>query len=396
MISVTEAKAILKQQSFQRKTARIPLPDAAGLVLAEDVYAKTDIPGFDQSSMDGYAFGFAGWQPGRALRVTGRLPAGHAGGLILAPGEAARIFTGAPLPEGADTVVMQEQTTAANGQLEILQTNLQPGDHMRPRGADIRNGDLALEKGSVIGPGAAGFLAGAGCDEVTVYIPPKIALVITGDELQQPGTLLSFGQVYEASSTMLRIALAEMGLKDITVLYTKDDAAATVDTLRAALAMADVVLLTGGVSVGEYDFVVQAAERCGVEQLFHRIKQRPGKPLYAGRKNNQPVFGLPGNPSSVLTCFYEYVWPLLRRLTGQDDVLRTLKAPLTAPHHKPHQLTHFLKGNYENGRVTILTGQESYRMRSFATANCLVVLEEPMRLYEENELVNVHLVPVYE
>lgn len=396
MISVTEAKAILKQQTFQRKTARIPLPGAAGLVLAEDVYAKTDIPGFDQSSMDGYAFGFAGWQPGQSLRVTGKLPAGHPGGLTLAPGEAARIFTGAPLPEGADTVVMQEQTTAAGSVLDIQQTGLQRGDNMRPRGTDIRNGDLALEKGTMIGPGAAGFLASTGCDEVTVYIPPKIAVVITGDELQQPGAPLSFGQVYEASSTMLRIALAEMGLTDITLLYTRDDADATTDTLNAALQAADVVLLTGGVSVGEYDFVVQAAGRCGVQQLFHRIKQRPGKPLYAGRKNNQPVFGLPGNPSSVLTCFYEYVWPLLRHLTGHNDTLKTLTVPLAVAHHKPHQLTHFLKGNYENGRVTILTGQESYRMRSFATANCLVVLDEPMRLYEENELVDIHLVPVYE
>jgi molybdopterin molybdotransferase len=194
---------------------------------------------------------------------------------------------------------------------------------------------------------------------------------------------------------MLSIALREMGMTDIQLYFAKDDPDETVSALEKALRACDVVLLTGGVSVGEYDFVVPAAERCGVYQLFHRIKQRPGKPLYAGRKDNQPVFGLPGNPSSVLTCFYEYVWPVLRKLTGHDHQLKTLTVPLSAPHKKPHQLKHFLKGYYTDGRVTILPGQESYRMRSFATANCLVVLDEPPHEYQENDLVNIHLLPVY-
>lgn len=385
----------MEDQEFERKVSRKPLVDAVGLVLADNVYARTDIPSFDQSSMDGYAFRFGDWQPGNTLKVVGKLPAGHSGGLQLQAGEAARIFTGAPLPGGADTVVMQEQTEIQGDLLNILQTGLQQDDNKRTRGAEIRDGELALEKGNLITAGAAGFLAGTGCYEVAVYDMPSVAVVVTGDELQQPGQALPYGQVYEASSTMLRIALREMGITDIQLYFAKDDPEETVAALDNALRLCDVVLLTGGVSVGEFDFVVPAAARCGVQQLFHRIKQRPGKPLYAGRKGNRPVFGLPGNPSSVLTCFYEYVWPVLRRLTGHGHQLKVLAVPLSAPHHKINQLTHFLKGYYADGRVTILPAQDSYRMRSFATANCLVALDEAAQPYQENDLVNIHLLPVY-
>jgi molybdopterin molybdotransferase len=180
MISVKTAQSILEDQDFKPGITRRPLPDAVGLILAENVYAQTDIPSFDQSAMDGYAFRFEDWQPGTILKVVGKLPAGHNGGLQLQPGEAARIFTGAPLPGGADTVVMQEQTEAQDNHFTILQTTLQQGDNKRTRGAEIRNGELALEKGSVIPAGAAGFLASTGCCEVAVYTMPSVAVVITG------------------------------------------------------------------------------------------------------------------------------------------------------------------------------------------------------------------------
>lgn len=395
MITVNAAKAILAEQDFPRTTVRLPLPLAVGRVLAENVYASCDIPAFNQSSMDGYAFKFADWQ-GQALQLNGVLPAGHAEPASIGAGQAARIFTGAPLPEGADTVVMQEQTNVSGQQLQILQKGLKAGDNMRPPGSEIRNGELAMGKDLPLTPAAAGFLAGTGCAEVSVYKSPSVAIIITGDELQQPGVPLLPGQVYEASSTTLRMALTEMGITDIALHFTKDDPAATQHTLHNALTMADVVLLTGGVSVGDYDFVVQAAARCGVQQLFHRVQQRPGKPLYAGRKGNQPVFGLPGNPSSVLTCFYQYVWPVLRRLTGHSDQLRTTQAALRSSHQKNHPLTHFLKAYYNDGKVQILNAQESYRMRSFAVANCFVALDETAKTYEENDIVNIYLLPTYE
>lgn len=395
MISVTEATNILTRQRFGQQPLRKGLSEAIGFVLAEDIYAPLDIPAFDQSSMDGYAFAFDGWEPGRSLTIVVEVPAGRHDLLSIQKGEAARVFTGAPVPGGADTVVMQEQVIVTNGQLTILNRDLKKGDACRTRGAEIKKGELALAKGTVITTGAIGFLAGLGYNHVMVYAAPSVCIVITGNELQQPGHPLQHGQVYEASSFMLNANLRQMGVSEITTLYSPDELEETVAILNKALEIADVVLLTGGVSVGEYDFVVEATRRCGVEQLFHKVKQRPGKPLFAGRTEHKMVFGLPGNPSSVLTCFYRYVWPFLRRWAGQKDKLITLKVPLARPHDKKHQLTHFLKGIYRDGKVEILPAQESYRMRSFAVANCLVALDEDARSYIENEPVTIYLLPVY-
>lgn len=395
IISVSEAKTILAHQNFHAKTACKALPEAVGRVLAENVCAQVDVPAFDQSSMDGYAFAYNEWKPRDPLVVIREVPAGMADRIAIGQGQAARIFTGAPLPEGADTVVMQERAEVIGGQLHINQADIKRGDHVRIRGAEINAGEVALAHGTPLSAAAVGFLAGVGCDRVTVYEPPVVALIITGDELKQPGETLSHGQVYEASSSMLRAALAQMGITDVSVQYTADTFEATAEALAIALQVSDVVLLTGGVSVGEYDFVVRAAKHCGITQLFHRVKQRPGKPLFAGRKNNKPVFGLPGNPSSVLTCFYQYVWPVLRRLTGHNDLLTVLQVPLAAAYKKNNQLTLFLKGLYRDGYVAILPAQESYRMRTFAVANCFVVLDETERHYEANEKVDIHLLPHY-
>lgn len=395
MISVTEAKDILHRVTLVPKIMRCALPEAIGYILAEDIYALTDIPAFNQSSMDGYAFAFADWQSNQELQVVAAVPAGRGDRLVLRKGEAARVFTGAPLPEGADTVVMQEVTEVQQNRLTIQQPALQRGDNFRPQGSEIREGEPALPAGTPVTASAIGFIAGMGHQQVVVYAPPAVTIIITGDELQTPGEPLQYGQVYEASSFMLRAALTQMGITHINVLYAADNLSATVTALQQALQGADIVLLTGGVSVGDFDFVVKATEQCGVQQLFHRVKQRPGKPLYAGVKGLVTVFGLPGNPSSVLTCFYQYVWPLLRRCMGQQPALTQLQVPLAAQHYKPHQLTHFLKGHYHNGSVTVLAAQESYRMRSFAVANCFVALEEPSRQYEAQEQVTIFLLPNY-
>jgi molybdopterin molybdotransferase len=395
IITVHEAKEILQAQVYERKIAQLDLAEVNGYVLAESLYAPIDIPAFDQSSMDGYAFAFKDWIPGTPMKVAGKIPAGNNEKLSLDKGGSFRIFTGAPLPQGADTVVMQEKTFLTGDTIMISQPELQQGDNRRLRGADIKKGDQALSGGITITASAIGFLGALGYTEIPVYAAPYVAIVITGNELQQPGNELNYGQVYEASSRMLQACLSEMGIKNIKLYFTGDDLEQTVNILTDALHSADVVLITGGVSVGEYDFVVTAAERCGVQRLFHKVKQRPGKPLYAGRKLNQPVFGLPGNPSSVLTCFYQYVWPLLRKMMGHSNSLTYLKVPLAEAFQKNNQLTHFLKGDLKEGKVTILSAQESYRLSSFAVANCLVVLDETMRAYAKDEIVEVHLLPVY-
>ncbi len=182
---------------------------------------------------------------------------------------------------------------------------------------DIQQGALALHKDEYLTAGAIGFLTALGVTEVNVYKKPSISIIITGNELQQPGKDLQYGQVYEANSFMLKAALQQLHFNEVEVVHADDNLERLTSILNNALNKNDIILLCGGISVGDYDFVLQAATDCGVQQLFHKVKQRPGKPLYFGKKENKIVFGLPGNPSSVLTCFYEYVVEALAIMTRE-------------------------------------------------------------------------------
>jgi molybdopterin molybdotransferase len=393
MISVKEAKKIISENVSSLEPMTLPLQESAGLILAEDVYASMDIPAFPQSSMDGYAFSFEGWKKHRKLKIAGEVAAGSSETFTLTSENAVRIFTGAAVPAGADTVIMQEKIQVENGELKIEDETLQLGNSVRSKGSEIKAGELALGKESVLSPAAIGFLAGIGTTDVKVYPNPSIAIIITGNELQQPGQQLQHGQVYESNSFALKAVLQHLHITDLKFLYAIDKQEVLTETLKKALEHADVVLLTGGISVGDYDFVLQGTTECGVEKLFHKIKQRPGKPLYFGKKGNKLVFGLPGNPSSVLTCFYQYVVLALEKLSKREIGLRTVKVPLAKTFQKNTGLTHFLKGFYNGETVAPLDAQESYRLSSFAKANCLIQVNEDTTSLKEGELVDVYLLP---
>jgi molybdopterin molybdotransferase len=394
MITVTEARQLILQHLVCLPPVQLPLPDARGLVTAEDILAPQDIPAFPQSGMDGYAFRFSDWEQQRLLVVDGEIPAGHHTPHTLLPGRAVRIFTGAAVPAGADTVVMQEKTSVQQGQLLITDDQLQPGQHVRPKGSETQAGSLALPKGSLLRPATIGYLAGLGITHVQVHAQPRTALIVTGNELQQPGRPLQYGQVYESNSFALTAVLQQAGLQPPAVYTAPDNLASLQQCIEQALVGTDVLLLTGGVSVGDYDFVTQALAANGVQQVFHRIKQRPGKPLFFGVKDNKLVFGLPGNPSSVLTCFYEYVLPALEQLMQQPaSSITRVTLPLAQAYSKKAGLTHFLKGYCTATEVTPLDAQESYRMRSFALANCLICLEEERETFAAGEPVEVHVLP---
>ena len=393
MISVTEAKEIINKNTTALAPLKSVLSLAEGKVLAKDVYAPMDIPAFPQSSMDGYAFSFADWQKKKKLEIAGEVAAGNNEIFTLAQGSAVRIFTGAAVPPGADTVVMQEKIRAFNGELIIEDESLQVGNSVRPKGSEIKAGALALEKETVLSPAAIGFLAGIGISEVNVYPNPSISIIITGDELQKPGKPLQHGQVYESNSFALKAVLKQLYINDVEVFYATDKPEIVTSTLDKALQKSDVVLLTGGISVGDYDFVLQAADECGVEKLFHKVKQRPGKPLYFGKKINKLVFGLPGNPSSVLTCFYQYVVPAVQKMNKRRNQLSVVQAPLSTSFQKVAGLTHFLKGFYDGKTVAPLDAQESYRLSSFARANCLIQVNEHVTECRQGDLVDVHLLP---
>jgi molybdopterin molybdotransferase len=391
MISVAEAKAIVSANVIPLQAILLPIEKAANHVLAATVFAICDIPAFAQSSMDGYALKFEDrHQP---LQVIGEMAAGVSETLTIKNGEATRIFTGAPLPAGADTVVMQEKINIVAGKLIIKDENLSFGLNVRNQGAEVKQHEVAIAQGTLLTPAAIGYLAQIGITQVSVYPMPSVAIIVTGKELRQPGEPLQFGQVYEANSYALTAALRQANVTDIKVFSADDNLQILTNALEVALAEKDVVILTGGVSVGDYDFVVQAAQQCNVVQLLHKIRQKPGKPLYVGRKNDQLVFGLPGNPSSVLNCFYNYTLPALHQMANQANSVKEIEASLGARYVKPTGLAHFLKGNYQYGIATPLPAQESFRLSSFAQANCLICLPAERENFDIGEKVTTLLLP---
>jgi molybdopterin molybdotransferase len=277
-------------------------------------------------------------------------------------------------------------------------------------GSEIAEGALAMQLGTVITPAAIGFLASLGLTHVLVIPRPRIALIVTGDELQTPGEALSFGQVYESNSQLLQSALQWLRFSQLEIHYAKDDLASLTQTLAAALSVADMVLLTGGVSVGDYDFVPKAAAAAGVEAIFHKIKQKPGKPLFFGMKhgvadaksdagttNQTVVFGLPGNPASVLTCFYQYVTVALEKLTGTPVAPVACRAQIQSGYSKPIGLTHFLKADLhlpkdENAPIAVFVmgAQESFRLSSFAVSNVIIEIPAETTTVEKGDWVTVY------
>jgi molybdopterin molybdotransferase len=220
---------------------------------------------------------------------------------------------------------------------------------------------------------------------------PKVSIIVTGNELQSPGEPLGYGQVYEANSFTLLSALKEIGIEPLAMYRCGDDPVQLSEILLNALEMSDVVLMTGGVSVGEYDFTTLAFDNCGVTKIFHKIKQKPGKPILFGKSGDKLVFGLPGNPASVLTCYYQYVLPAFSSLSGRMLTLPVQEALLKEAYKKPAGLTHFLKGYYNGDTVELLSGQESYKLNSFAKANCLAEIPEETTAVEAGSPVKIHL-----
>jgi molybdopterin molybdotransferase len=391
MISVSEAKNIIQENVERLSPVYLSLEQSAGLILAKDIYAPVSIPAFPQSGMDGYAIAFS--SIGKPIAMAGEQAAGANLHTQLKPGTAIRIFTGAVVPEGANTVVIQEKSKVVDGFLQIEDDKLKQGDNVRLPGTEIAKGALALSAGTRLTPPAIGFLAGMGIDLVEVIPNPRVSIIVTGNELQNPGTTPEYGKVYESNSFALIAALKQLHINDIEVYKSADDINILTMTLNEALSKSDIVLMTGGVSVGEYDFTVTASENCGVQKVFHKIKQKPGKPIFFGRKDEKLFFGLPGNPASVLTCFYEYVLIALEKMTEKKLQLKIKQALISSSYKKPTGITHFLKGIFDGTQVFLPEGQESYKLNSFARANCLVMIPESVTEVQAGEKVEIHLLP---
>lgn len=390
MINVSEAKNLIADNCHYERVESILLSKSQGYILANPVYSPIDTPPFHQSSMDGYAFSFENWDDKSDLEVSGEIQAGNDNIIEIKSSEAARIFTGAALPAGTDTVVMQEHVKKNGNKIHIENTQLTKGTNVRPRGSQTKKNELALDKGQLLTAAAISFLSGIGIDKVEVFSKPVISIIVTGKELIQPGKEITGGKIYESNSFGLTAALNALDIIPSSVEVV-DDVEEEISKAITKQLDSDILILTGGVSVGDYDLVPKMLEGCGVTNIFHKIKQKPGKPFYFGKRNQTLVFGLPGNPASVLTCFYEYVIPAISGFTKRQ-YLKNLKMLLANDFKKKAGLTFFLKGKINANDVTILNNQASYLMNSFAIADCLIELEEGKEQFMKGEMVNVLMI----
>lgn len=385
-VAVSKAKELLKGLAFSPKTQLVSLANSVGKFLASPVLAPMNVPSFDNSGMDGYAFA---WEDlGESRKLAQVVQAGSNPDFTLEKGTAVRIFTGAPVPDGADTVVQQEWVTVVGDTVFFELEKLVKGMHVRKAGSQCQEGEIILNSGTQVTPGTIGLLASLGIEQVEVFRSPNVSIILTGDEIIEIGQALQPGQIYNANGPALIAYLSQMGITEVKVLKVKDEKTEVTRVIGEALETFDVVLLTGGISVGDYDFVKESLAENGVEQLFYKVKQKPGKPIFAGVKGEKMVFALPGNPASVLTCFIQYVKPFLLRLLGNPDAW-TAPAyfPIASDFTKKAPLTFFLKAKLENNQVIILPAQESFNLLSFGIADGVVEIPQELEHIESGSLV---------
>ena len=389
MISVSETIGILKANIETLGTEKRPLIDALDHVLSVDVLAKVNVPSFDNSAMDGYAICFENGK--NEYQVAYQIQAGDTNTYYLKANEAARIYTGAPVPSNANAVIQQELVSASESLISFDPGKIKLGMNIRTTGSQCAQNQLIASKGLLINSAILGLLASAGVFEVEVFKKPVVSVIITGNELQKPNHELEFGQIYNSNEFALVGLLKSLGIAQIKTYQVIDELTEVEKTIQTALSDSDFLILTGGVSVGDYDFVKLALEKNQVNTLLYKVKQKPGKPLFVGKKQNQWVFALPGNPAAVITCFNQYVKPSLLAICGVQNSFEPLAVlPLKNSFKKSQGLTFFVKGRFDYQGVEILQGQESFNLLSFNVANCIVKIDENTELLELGSLVEVY------
>jgi molybdopterin molybdotransferase len=371
LLTIDQALARVLEHVRPLADEDVAVADASDRVLAVAAVARVDLPPFPSSAMDGYAVR-AGDTPG-ALAVVGQSAAGRPSDATLGPGQAIAISTGAVVPDGADAVVPVERTRSAEGSVEVAQ--VERGENVRPRGGDIAAGDDVLPAGAACGPAQLGALAAVGLETVRCARRPRVVVLATGSELRRPGEPLGPGEIYESNTVMLAAQLRRAGADVEVHGAVADDAAATRAALERGLA-ADVLLTSGGVSVGEHDLVRGLLAELGVVEVFWRVAVKPGKPIAFSTRGSTLVFGLPGNPVSSFVGFELFVRPALAALQGAGDPRPAfLPGRLGAALRRNVARDELVRGRIDgSGLVTPLRGQESHMIARAAHANALVLV----------------------
>ena len=374
MITPEEALRRVLQHAHPLSPRTLDIHHAHGMTLAKEVKCQDNLPRFDQSAMDGYAIRYqdiAKASPGRPvfLKLIGEIQAGSQSYPKLQKGCAIQISTGARIPPGSDTVIMQEnckiqESVIAIHGAEDLEANI------RYRGEEIQKGKIALSKGSRLNPGSLAWLASMGIQKISVYPQPRIGLLRSGNELIDGKKNLKPYQIRDAHGISLPLAMKEIGIEPNVLPIVSDDLRKTKSAFSKLLATSDIAITTGGISVGKHDLFQEIAKSFGIKEIFYKISQKPGKPLYFGKMGSKLWFGLPGNPVSALVCYYIYIRPALLKIMNLPlPEWFQAKAGESFPTH-PNRVQ-FLRGHYKNGMVTFAEKQGSHCLGGFAKANVL-------------------------
>lgn len=382
MIAEEEARRRILERIRPLPSLTVRLTDAVDRFAAENYVATVPLPAFDNSAMDGYAVMASSCGGGGQLRITGEQPAGVDRQLRVSDGEAIRIFTGAPIPSGADAVIMQEDVTRAGDQIAV-NTNVRPGEFIRRRGCDLAEGQRLLAKGQRIRTTTVALLASQGLREVAVGGEVEAAIISTGDELIPIGQPLRPGEIYDSNSVLLQTLLERIGAIVAAVEHCEDHYERLKNAIRRA-ASHHLLVLSGGVSVGEHDLVRSALESLGGEIDLWRVAIKPGKPFLFGRLANCAVFGLPGNPVSAFVTLLQFVRPAILKMMGAapDEVdLPRAAARLGEEIKNDGERTHYIRGKLEQGTFTPVGRQESHALFGLSRSNALLRVEANGQLH---------------
>jgi len=375
VITEDQALARILESVWPLPARSVSLNEARERFAARDVLARVALPVFDNSAMDGYAVVASACTEGKSQRVIGEQPAGIDRGLRIEAGEAVRIFTGAPIPAGADAVVMQEDVRAEGSEI-FVNTTVEPGEFIRRRGCDLTEGQKILEAGACIRPQTLALMASQGFADIEIGGAVRATIVSTGDELVPPGGTLGPGQIFESNSVLLRALLEKYGVAEAEILHCPDDASSIEAALRKGLE-GDVVIVIGGVSVGAHDLVKPALNAVGAQTDLWRVLVKPGKPFLFGRAGQCSIFGLPGNPVSAFVTFLLFVRPAILRLMGAADHQLSLPqtdAILADELANDGDRPHYVRGQLAAGRFSPVGRQESHALYGLSRANALLRL----------------------
>jgi len=389
MISEEEARRQILEKISPLEKRAVPLADALDCFAAEDCFARLPLPAFDNSAMDGYAVVASSCKKGGRLRVIGEQPAGPDRKLQVGDCEAVRIFTGATIPQGADAIVMQEDVTRHGTEIEV-NVDIDAGEFVRKRGRDLAEGQMILSRGEKIRAATIALLASQGFADVIVGGKATAAVISTGDELVKPSEELQPGQIYDSNSALLNALLLRCGVRTTAVEHCRDDQQSLGDAIKRGIKN-HLLIISGGVSVGEHDLVKEALCELGAKIEIWRIAVKPGKPFLFGNIGECFVFGLPGNPVSAFVTFLQFVRPAILRMMGATNLdLPQVPARLAVGLTNDGDRPHYIRGRLEHEKFTPTGRQESHALFGLSQANALLRVAVGQSL-KEDEIVNVQI-----